>query len=133
MLFYDNKGTFSSDVAEPETGAFVVPSILWNTPLEGASREGASTSVLVTVEVSGEYAAAPARRIEFTARYKPIDSRRERVVKKFAPIWIRESGKYLAGFWLDEAGCNPVRLSARIVGQKKSSWMRRIIRFGCGE
>jgi hypothetical protein len=133
MLFYDNTGTFSHDVADSETDLFAVPSILWNTPMEGASREGASTSVLVTVEVSGEYAAASTRRIEFTARYRPIDGRRERVVRRFAPIWIRESGKYVAGFWLDEAGCNPVRLTARIVGQKKSSLMKRVIRFGCGE
>jgi hypothetical protein len=120
-------------VAEAETEPFVVPSILWNTPMEGASREGASTSVLVTIEVSGEYAAAPPRRIEFTARYRPIDGRRERLVKKFAPIWIRESGKYVAGFWLDEAGCNRVNLSAAQVGLKKTSLMRRVIRFGCGE
>ena len=134
-LFYDNTGTFSRDVSESEAemDRFVVPSILWNTPMEGSAREGASTSVLVTVEVSGEYAAAPLRRIEFTARYAPIDAHRELVVRRFAPIWIREQGKYVAGFWLNEAGCNPVRLSARIVGQKKSSLMRRVIRFGCGE
>jgi len=132
-LFYDNTGTFSRDVSETEMDPLVVPSILWNTPIEGASREGASTSVLVTVEVSGEYAAAARRRIEFTARYKPIDARRGVVVRQYAPIWIREQGKYVAGFWLNEAGCTPVQLSARILGQKKSSLMRKVIRFGCGE
>ena len=55
MLFYDNKGTFSRDVAEPESDRYEVPSILWNTPLEGASREGAATSMLVTIEIEGEY------------------------------------------------------------------------------
>src|SRR6185503_6348900 len=97
-LFYDNTGTFSRDVSEADMDPFVVPSILWNTPMEGSSREGASTSVLVTVEVSGEYAAATPRRIEFTARYKPIDGHRAIVVRQFAPIWIREQGKYVAGF-----------------------------------
>src|ERR1044072_3282399 len=67
-LFYDNTGTFSRGVSEAELEAFVLPSLLWNTPMEGSSREGASTSLLVTVEVSGEYAAAPRRRIEFIAR-----------------------------------------------------------------
>jgi hypothetical protein len=133
MLFYDNKGTLSDDVSEAELEPFVVPSKLWNTPMEGASREGASSSVLVTVEVSGEYAAVSARKIDFTARYTPIEGRREIVVRKSAPIWIRENGKYVAGFWLDLAGCNPVRLTARIVGQRKPSFMRRFIRFGCGE
>ena len=133
MLFYDNKGTFSVDVSEAELEPFVVPSILWNTPMEGSSREGASSSVLVTVEVSGEYAAALTRKIDFTARYKPIEGKKEIIVRKSAPIWIRENGKYVAGFWLNEAGCNPVKLTARITGQKRSSLMRRFIRFGCGE
>lgn len=132
-LFYDNEGTFSDDVSEAELEPFVVPSILWNTPMEGASRTGASSSVLVTVEVSGEYAAAPPRKIDFTASYKPIEGRREIVVRRSASIWIRENGKYVVGFWLTDAGCHPVKLTARIVGQKRSSLMRRFIRFGCGE
>jgi hypothetical protein len=132
-LFYDNTGTFSRDVSEASMDPFVVPSILWNTPMEGSSREGASTSVLVTVEVSGEYEASAHRRIEFTARYRPIDTRKEIVVRRFAPVFIRESGKYVAGFWLNETGCNPVKLTARIVGQRKASLIRRVIRFGCGE
>jgi hypothetical protein len=36
-------------------------------------------------------------------------------------------------FWLDETGCNPVRLSSRIVGQRGVSRMKKIIKFGCGE
>lgn len=133
MLFYDNKGTFSPDVAQPEGEPFLVPSILWNTPIEGASREGASTQVLVTVGVSGEYFAGSMRKVELTARYKPLEAKREIVVRRVVEIRIGESGNYVAGFWLDQAGCNPVKLSARIVGQRQPSTMRRIIKFGCGE
>ena len=134
MLFYDNKGTFSADVADAEGRAFTVPSILWNTPIEGASREGASTSVLVTVEVTGDQESPSTRKSEFTARYRPLGgSAREILARRLAPIYIREGGKYIAGFWLYDTGCHPVKLSARIIGQREASMMKRIIRFGCGE
>ena len=126
MLFYDNEGTFSEDVALPDSEPFPIPSPLWNTT-------ASSTSVLVTVEVNGEYADAPSRRIEFTAKYQPLDARRVIVVRRLSPIWIRENGKYIAGFWLNDAGCNPVWLSARILGQGKSTTTKKIIKFGCGE
>ena len=133
MLFYDNKGTFSADVAEPESDRYEVPSILWNTPLEGTSREGAATSMLVTVEVEGEYAVAPPRQIALVASYTPINSRRERVVREIESIKIRESGKSIAGFWLKDVGCSRLQLSARILGQRNQSKTKRIVRFGCGE
>jgi hypothetical protein len=134
MLFYDNKGTFSRDVAEDMSEPQLVPSILWNTPIEGASREGAATSVLVTVEVSGEYLGPKTTRsIEFTAKYKSVETSRQIIVRRVTPIRIGESGIYIAGFWLDEAGCDPVMLKARIIGQKKQSIMLKKIRFGCGE
>lgn len=133
MLFYDNQGTFSRDVAEPESDVFTVPSILWNTPIEGASREGAATSVLVTVEVSGEYVAGVSRKIQLIAKYKSLENERPTVLRLLAPITIRENGKYIAGFWLNNVGCNPVKLAARVVGQKQSSRIDRIIKFGCGE
>lgn len=133
MLFYDNNGTFSADVAGEDDGVFVVPSILWNTPIEGASRVGASTSLLATVEVTGESQYATSRKIVFTASYVPLNQTRRTVITKTAPIRIGEGGKLIAGFWLAETGCNPVKLSARIVGQKGSSQMRKVIKFGCGE
>jgi hypothetical protein len=134
MLFYDNKGTFSGDVAEVEGEIPGVPSILRNTPIEGASREGASTSVLVTAEVIGDQESPPARKLEFTARYRPLGgSAREIVVRRIAPIYIREGGKYIAGFWLYDTGCHPVKLKVRVIGQREASTMKRMIRFGCGE
>jgi hypothetical protein len=133
MLFYDNQGTFSADVSQEDAGSFLVPSILWNSPMEGASREGASTSMLVTIEVSGEFAYATPRRIQFTAAYIPLEGRRSLRVSRSTPIWIRENGKYIAGFWLYAVGCNPVALSARITGQRSSKPLERVVRFGCGE
>lgn len=44
MLFFENTGKFSPDVFTNQVN-------LWNTPIEGASREGASESMLVVVEI----------------------------------------------------------------------------------
>jgi len=131
MLFYEDKGTFSADVSEADTGPPYVPPKLWNTPLQYENR---ATSVLVVVEVAGDES-PPERRLEFTARYIPVRGRsREIVVRKIVPIPIKvnEQDNYHAGFWLYDTGCNPVKLSARIVGRKKGA-MKKVIKFGCGE
>jgi hypothetical protein len=132
LLFYDNSGAFSEDVADDISDNVVVPSILWNTPIEGASRKGASTSVLIKVEVSGKDAAHLNRSIELTLKYKPLERSKEIVQRRVRPIRMGEDGKFIAGFWVDEVGCNPVVLTARVTGQTRST-VKKIIRFGCGE
>jgi hypothetical protein len=135
MLFYENDGTFSPDVSEIEHQPFVVPSLLWNNSMKGGPGEGTSSSVLVTVEVTGEYSyhRRPPQ-IEFTAKYVPIYRNSGAIiVRKRAAITINANGKYIAGFWLYQTGCHPVKLSARIVGLSEGSTVRRVIRFGCGE
>jgi hypothetical protein len=134
-LFYEATGTFSEDVADEDKGPPYVPPSLWNTPMQYESR---STSVLVVVEVTGEAGLTPERRLEFIARYIPWEREsREIVVRKIVPISIpiKTGGKdnFNAGFWLYETGCNPVKLSARIIGQRQSSTVRKVIKFGCGE
>lgn len=135
MLFYDNTGAFSADVAAEDDGVFFVPSILWNTTIPGGIRPGSTSSTLVTVEVTGETQYQPLpRKIVLTARYIPLNrTRRETVIIRTTSIYVGEGGKFVAGFWLDETGCNPVRLSARIVGQRGPSRLKKIIKFGCGE
>jgi hypothetical protein len=55
MLFYADKGTFSTDVLAEAPVSPMVPSILWNTHLKPSTEEsGSSSSVLVIVEVSGK-------------------------------------------------------------------------------
>jgi len=71
QLFYENLGTFSADV-------FTNPVNLWNTPIEGASREGASESMLVMVEIKMEPGAwtpteREMKRVELIARYRIAD------------------------------------------------------------
>ena len=129
MLFFENTGKFSPDVFTNDVN-------LWNTPIEGASREGASESMLVVVEIrsEGEGWLPRNRKVQLTARYEIADkSGRGKPVlfNKTMTINIGSENKFFAAFWLYETGCHPVELTARIVGQRGS--LRRTVKFGCGE
>lgn len=129
MLFFENTGKFSPDVFSGEVN-------LWNTPIEGASRAGASESMLVTVEIKAEGAGwyPTGRRVELTARYRIADRSgygRPAFFRKTVKINIGSDDKFFAAFWLYETGCHPVTLTARIVGQKSS--LRKTINLRCGE
>lgn len=132
ILFYENTGTFSADV-------FTNPVNLWNTTIEGASREGASESMLVMVEVRMEPGAwTPTERemksVELMARYRIADRSghgKPAFFKKAMRINIGSDDKFFAGFWLYKTGCHPVHLTARIIGQKRV--MRNTINLRCGE
>ena len=135
MLFYEDKGTFSEDVSEADTGQPYYPPKLWNTPIHYEQR---SSSVLVTVEVAGEAIAGPDRKLELIARYVPLGtSRREIVVRKVVtisiPMKVKEKDNFHAGFWLYDTGCDPVRLTARVIGRRETAIMKRVIKFDCGE
>ena len=43
-----------------------------------------------------------------------------------------ENGKAYAAFWLTETGCNPVYLTARIIGRRQPR-VKETIKFGGGE
>ncbi|MGH9943660.1 MAG: hypothetical protein ACRD9R_15040 [Pyrinomonadaceae bacterium] len=121
-LFYENTGTFSENVLT-EKGFD-----LWNTPFDWTY----STFVIVEIEGVPEYLETP-RRIELTARYRSFDDVKRRLTVRHIEK-IRngsESGKSYAGFWLRNTGCEPVYLTARLVGHKRR--FRTTINFGCGE
>ena len=135
MLFYEDKGTFSDDVADPDTGPPYVPPRLWNTPMHYEDR---STSVFVTIEVAGEAGIEPEPQLELIARYKPLNSVRLRVVRRVVSIDIpiktgKDKDNFHAGFWLYDTGCDPVRLSARIIGRGGAAPLKKVIKFDCGE
>lgn len=124
-LFYNNTGTLSENVLT-EKGAD-----LWNSPFD------ATYSTLVLVELDGlpEYLESNIR-IELTARYIPFEREKGSIiVRQFETIRNgSETGRAYAGFWLKRTGCNPVYLTARIVGRRQQQ--RRVkekINFGCGE
>jgi hypothetical protein len=125
MLFLEGTGTFSEDILTQPNLA------LWNTIIGEGSAGSPSNSTLVMVEVSGQYdpnAAAPNRKVEFTAT-----AANKILLKKLADIRIGKDGRYYAAFWLYDTGCDPVKLSARIVGQSQPSAMSKTIPFKCGE
>lgn len=129
MLFFENTGKFSPDVFTNQVN-------LWNTTIEGASRDGASESMLVVVEIrsEGEGPVPANRKVQLTARYRIEDgSRRGKPAfsSKTIRINIGTENKFFAAFWLYDTGCYPVELTARIVGQRGS--LRKTVRFGCGE
>ena len=126
MLFYDGSGTFSRDVLAKPDFSF------WNTIIGEGDAEGPSNSTLVLIEISGRPSAnepPPSRRVEFTA----VASRKV-LLKRTTDIGLfGDSGKFYAAFWLYETGCQPIKISARIVGQTQPSSVTKMIPFACGE
>ena len=118
MLFYQNTGKFSEDV-------FTTPSDLWNVSFDYVY------STFVVVETESEPDFNSRHRLEFFAVYQPLEGKQKIIVRKTAALWFDEKGRSFSGFWLDNVGCDPVKLSANIKGQKKI--MRKTINFGCGE
>lgn len=121
-LFYQNTGTFSADI-------WTTQSDLWNVLFDYVY------STLVIVEVRGKSDGKQfdkPQRVELFARYKPFFGlAKEITIRKAAPIWLDENGKANVGFWIDNVGCHPVKISAKIQGQKNI--LQKTINFGCGE
>ena len=129
MLFFENTGKFSPDVFTNDVN-------LWNTPIEGASREGASESMLVVVEIraEGEGWLPRNRKVQLTARYEIADKSghgKPALFSKTMTINIGSENKFFAAFWLYDTGCHPVELTARVVGQRGS--LRKTVNLRCGE
>ena len=125
-LFYDGSATFSRDVLAKPDFAF------WNTIIGEGDAEGPSNSTLVLVEVSGRPSLnepPPSRRVEFTA----ISSGKVLINRNTDIGLFGENGKFYAAFWLYETGCQPIKISARIVGQPQPSSLTKTIPFACGE
>lgn len=125
-LFYYDKGTFSRNVlAKPDFG-------FWNTIIGEGDADGPSDSTLVLVEVSGKSSEGempPSRKVELTAV-----ARGKVLLKRAIEVGLfSDDHKFYAAFWLYDTGCEPVKLTARIVGQSQPSSMSKTIPFECGE
>lgn len=128
-LFYDTDGKFSEDVFSGKVN-------LWNTVLEGSSRDGSSSAMLVIVEIEayGDGNPPKQKQVELTAKYRIANGTlhgRAANFHKIVPADIRTNGKSFSGFWIYETGCYPLELNARIVGQKNV--LTKKINLGCGE
>ncbi|MEK7722800.1 MAG: hypothetical protein AAB336_00470 [Acidobacteriota bacterium] len=121
-LFYQNTGKFSEDI-------FTNQSDLWNVYLDYVY------SILVIVQTEGKNDGKQfdtPNRIELSGRYIPFEgTAKEITVRKTTPIWFDENGKANVGFWIENIGCEPLKLTVKIKGQTKT--LRKTIKFGCGE
>ena len=126
LLFYDGTASFSRDVLAKPDFSF------WNTVIGEGDAEGPSNSTLVLVEVTGKPSPndpLPSRKVEFTAV-----AANKALLKRVTDIGLfGNGGKFYAAFWLYNTGCQPIKISARIIGQAQPSYVGKTIPFACGE
>jgi hypothetical protein len=134
MLYYEGKGTFSRNIlAKPDFP-------LWNTIIGEGMAEAPSDTTLVLVEVTGKADSyEPLRKIEFTASYKYYIRQVARPVSIKRIVEIGSIGSFdkpdksYFGFWLNNTGCFPVKITGRIIGQAQPATISTTIPFECGE
>jgi hypothetical protein len=127
MLFYTDSGTFSPDLL-----SYRGLVNLWNVPANQRQDDeigGPSNATLVIVEVRGRAESfVRGRQIEFTA------TTGKKVLSHHASdIYLSAPGVTYAAFWLNNTGCESIRLSARVIGQADPSLHSAEIPFHCGE
>ena len=124
QLFYDTKGTFSSDVLAKKDFAF------WNTIIGKGDAGFPSSSTFVTVEVSGTDHKGDLPKVELTA----TGNKGKLLLKKMIDVDLLGRTQFYAPFWLYNTGCEPIKLSARLIGKNVSAKsLIKTIPFACGE
>lgn len=89
-----------------------------------------SLRFLVTVEVTGEKGTFEAgREIEIIV----MEGKKQRAKKIEQIGLIADNGKFYIPLWIDNPLCDETTFTARIVGQKPVSTMKRKASFMCGE
>ena len=123
QLFYNGKGTFSDNILAQKDIA------LWNTIIGEGSAGDASTSTLVTVEVSGRNLPVGKTKMQIT-----ITGNKGRIIQRriVAVDIYDEYTKFFAPIWLYDTGCEPIKISARLLGGS-SAPVTKTIPFKCGE
>lgn len=125
QLFYDAKGTFSDDILARKDLS------LWNTIIGEGSAESASTSTLVTVEISGRNLPVGSLKVQITAN----GSKNRLIQRKIVDVDIYdERTKFYAPLWLHDTGCEEITISARLIGKNApTNIVKKTIPFACGE
>lgn len=131
-LFFNDSGTFSPAI--PENAS------LWNTVIGEGWAGHASDAVLVRVTVAGQAGSYESSRfVRLTVdRGSRTSSGTIRwgktVLDRRQPLAVlTRAGWTVAGFWLADTGCVPLRLTARLGGQPAAPPLVRVIPFACGE
>ena len=125
QLFYDPMGTFSEDLLTMKDLA------LWNTIIGEGSAGAASTSTFVTIEISGKNLPVGATKVEITA----TGDKKRVIQKKLVDVEIYDARtKFYAPLWLSDTGCEPIKISARLIGKTApKTVVSKTIPFACGE
>jgi hypothetical protein len=127
MLFYSDSGTFSPDLL-----SYRGLVNLWNVPAnQRLDHEigGPSNATLVMIEVRGPIESYdPGRRVDFRAI-----SGKKVLLHRASDIYLSARGVGYVAFWLQGTGCEPIQLSARLIGQAEASMHSATIPFRCGE
>lgn len=119
-LFMMRDGTFGEDLIGSGQAA-----VVWNVGVNYTA-----DTFLVIVEVTGP----PENREPLPTLVFTATSGRKILVKQTARIFNTiGDGTYYAAFLVPTTGCDPVKVSARITGQRKPSMMSKLINFQCGE
>lgn len=119
-LFMMREGTFGDDLIATDQAR-----IVWNVGVNATADR-----FLVIVEVVGPAIfREPLPRLVFSATQG-----RRVVLSQTARIFNGVGdGTYYAAFLVPTTGCDPVKLTARIPGQRKRATMTQLINFQCGE
>lgn len=125
QLFYDATGRLSEDILSQKDLA------LWNTIIGEGSAGAASTSTFVTIEISGRNLAVGATKVEIIA----TGDKNRLIQKRVIGVDIYdERTKFFAPFWLYDTGCEPIKISARLMGiGAPRTVVTKTIPFACGE
>lgn len=86
--------------------------------------------ILVVVEISGNPDPTSGYKVQLTAK----EGAKQIYIKANATSFGSSSdGKFYVPFWIDGYRCDPLTLTASVVGQRPTSSMRKTIKFVCGE
>jgi hypothetical protein len=86
--------------------------------------------ILVVVEISGNPDPTNGYKVQLTAKEKG----KQIFIKANATSFASNGeGKFYVPFWIDGYRCDPVVLTARVVGQRPTSTMTKTIKFDCNE
>jgi hypothetical protein len=124
FLFLNDQGTQSKkNVADPNV-------FLWNAIIGEGGAGGYTHETLVIVEIAGEKGSLNTnRKLIFTATEKG----KIKLQRTSSIHILNDNGRYYLPYLLYDTGCEPLKLSAKIIGQNKPSIMERKINFECGE
>jgi len=123
-LFYSDQGSFSRNIlAQP---AFA----LWNTVIGAGDAKGPSNATLLVVEVTGTANSYPSKaQVEIA-----VSTKGREILRRHLPVGLLgEKGHAYVAFWLDNTGCEPLRVSTALLGQTDPSRRVATIPFECGE